>query len=42
MILHGHSPNVSHLKILGCLAFASTLSASHDKVRSRAQQRCFL
>lgn len=41
-ILHSFVPNVSNLKVFGCLSFASTLQAKRKKLYTRARKCVFL
>lgn len=40
--LLGHPPSYNHLKVLGCLCFASTPSHNRDKFSARAQKCIFI
>jgi len=41
-ILHGHAPDLSHLKVFGYLSYASTLRVNRHKVDPRAKKCAFL
>ncbi|CAH9056118.1 unnamed protein product [Cuscuta europaea] len=41
-MLYNHAPDYNHLKVFGCLAFASTISSNRTKFDSRAHKCIFI